>query len=67
MSSTPESARYPNLASLETVQFRQQLKGYNVNDVDAYLTALVTEVAGLQADLAASQREVADLRAQSSP
>lgn len=60
----PDAARYPGLASITSVTFRQALKGYNVNDVDRFLESLVGEVAALQAELEAAKKDVVDLRAQ---
>jgi cell division septum initiation protein DivIVA len=42
------------------------LKGYNVDEVDQFLSALLVEVGALQSELAAAEIEVTRLRAESS-
>jgi DivIVA domain-containing protein len=64
MSNRLDETRYPNLASIEAKRFRLGLKGYNVNEVDQFLSALVVEIGTLQSALAAAEREVTRLRAQ---
>jgi DivIVA domain-containing protein len=61
-----DEARYPNLASIETKKFRLGLKGYNVREVDQFLSALVSETAALQSTLEATESEVARLKGQAS-
>jgi DivIVA domain-containing protein len=64
MSDQLDETRYPNLASIAIKQFRLGLKGYNVDEVDEFLSALVVEVASLQSVLEALEVEVARLREQ---
>jgi DivIVA domain-containing protein len=57
-----DPARFPNVASIASQKFRLGLKGYNVNDVDQFLSALAVEVATLQSALESAEREVARLK-----
>jgi DivIVA domain-containing protein len=57
-----DATRFPNLASIESKQFRLGLKGYNVAQVDEFLAALVTELAVLQSALEAAEADVARLK-----
>lgn len=59
-----DEAQYPNLASIETKKFRLGLKGYNISEVDQFLSALVSEVVALQSALEAAESEVARLKGQ---
>jgi DivIVA domain-containing protein len=59
-----DEKRYPNLASIEVKKFRLGLKGYNVNEVDQFLSALGVEVGALQSALETAESEVTRLRAQ---
>ena len=64
MSNRLDQTQYPNLASIEAKRFRLGLKGYNVKEVDQFLSALVVEIEALQSALDAAASEVARLRAQ---
>jgi len=66
MPNSVDKTRFPNLALLETIQFRLGLKGYNVAEVDQFLSLLMVEVTALQSALEAAESEVTRLRAQSS-
>ena len=59
-----DESRFPNLTSIQTKKFRVGVKGYNVNDVDQFLSALVIEVGALTSALDAAESEVARLRRQ---
>ena len=59
-----DGGRFPNLASIETKKFRVGTKGYNVNDVDQFLSALVSERDVLKSALDAAESTVARLRRQ---
>lgn len=61
-----DPARFPNVASIESQKFRLGLKGYNVNDVDQFLSALAVEVATMQSALESAESEVARLKSQQS-
>jgi DivIVA domain-containing protein len=62
MTNPLDTTRYPNLAAIESKEFRLGLKGYNVDEVDRFLSALVVEVTALQTELADAQSEVARLQ-----
>ena len=48
-SSNPSSSsQSPSLDSLRTVEFRQTLRGYHIDDVDEYLERVAVEAEGLQ-------------------
>jgi DivIVA domain-containing protein len=64
MPNSLDDTRFPNLASIEAKTFRLGLKGYNVNEVDQFLSALVNEVTALQSALEAAESEVARLKGQ---
>ena len=64
MSNRLDETQYPNLASIEAKRFRLGLKGYNVNEVDLFLSSLVAEIGTLQSALEAAESEVTRLRAQ---
>jgi len=57
-----EEARFPNLASIKTKTFRLGMKGYNVNEVDQFLSALGVELVALQSALEAAESEVTRLK-----
>jgi DivIVA domain-containing protein len=57
-------SRYPNLALIDAKKFRLGLKGYNVNEVDEFLSALAVEIGALRSALDTAESEVARLRAQ---
>lgn len=59
-----DASRFPNLVSIETKRFRVGMKGYNVSDVDQFLSALVIERDVLKSSLDAAESEVARLRRQ---
>lgn len=59
-----DRSRFPNLASIEMKRFRVGMKGYNVNDVDQFLAALVSERDVLKSTLDAAESEIARLRRQ---
>lgn len=59
-----DGRRFPTLASIETKKFRVGMKGYDVNDVDQFLSALVSERNVLKSALDAAESEVARLRRQ---
>ena len=67
MPNSVEESRWPTLALIGTVKFRLGLKGYNVAEVDKFLSALAVEIGDLQSALEAAEGEVAKLRAQSAP
>jgi cell division septum initiation protein DivIVA len=66
MPNSVDKTPYPNLALVGTVKFRIGLKGYNVYEVDQFLSVLMVEIEALQSELEATEREVARLRAESS-
>jgi DivIVA domain-containing protein len=66
MSNSIDKTRFPNLAMIETKEFRLGIKGYNVDEVDEFLSALMVEAVALQSALAAAESEVARLKAESS-
>lgn len=45
---TPESSSQSSLDSLRTVEFRQTLRGYHIDDVDEYLERVAVEVDSLR-------------------
>lgn len=45
---TPESSSQSSLDSLRTVEFRQTLRGYHIDDVDEYLERVAVEVDALR-------------------
>lgn len=59
-----DGSRFPNLASIETKKFRVGTKGYNVKDVDQFLSALVSDRDALISALDAAESNVARLRRQ---
>ena len=62
MPNSLDQARFPNLAAIETKKFRLGLKGYNVDEVDRFLSALVIGVGALQSALEAAEVEVVRLK-----
>jgi DivIVA domain-containing protein len=63
MSNRLDETQYPNIASIEAKKFRLGLKGYNVNEVDQFLSALVVEIRALESALEGAESEVARLKA----
>ena len=64
MSNRLDQTQYPNLASIEAKRFRLGLKGYNVNEVDQFLSALVVEIGALESALEGAESEVTRLKAE---
>ncbi len=48
---TPKSSQQSSLDSLRTVEFRQTLRGYHIDDVDEYLERVAVEAEALQEQL----------------
>ncbi len=51
MDSSQPGGAYSNLDSLRTVEFRQTLRGYHIDDVDEYLERVAVEAEALQEQL----------------
>src|SRR5579875_3107961 len=51
MDSSQPGGAYSNLESLRTVEFRQTLRGYHIDDVDEYLERVAVEAEALQEQL----------------
>ena len=64
MPSRLDETQYPNIASIESKTFRLGLKGYNVNEVDQFLSALVVEIRALESALEGAESEVTRLKAE---
>jgi len=65
MSNQFDESQYPYLVSIEAKKFRLGLKGYNVKEVDQFLSALVVEIGALQSALKAAESEVTGLKSAS--
>jgi DivIVA domain-containing protein len=57
-STQPASSQSPSLDSLRTVEFRQTLRGYHIDDVDEYLERVAVEAEALQEQFRQSNERV---------
>jgi DivIVA domain-containing protein len=55
---TPKSSQQSSLDSLRTVEFRQTLRGYHIDDVDEYLERVAVEAEALQEQLRQSNERL---------